>query len=460
MLFRRLNFLLCVLAVLFMSVPVYAEPQFKFGFYERMRYEYWQNIFDMDNGMKDNRNYFRFKTSVWGQVDFDKNLSLFAKLTNEFKAYTEFEGSTSSVPDKSATKKGYHFDINEVVFDNLYTDVNNILNFPVDLRIGRQDFFGQYGEGFLIMDGTPQDFTRTFYFNAAKARWRADENNSLDFIYINDPRSEEFLPVINRKEFVQVSNPTLDKTPQPLNTTDEEGYVLYWKNKAVKNLALEGYYIYKREGWKGGTGMQGEKGIINTMGSFAKYNFSPFTLRTQLAFQLGSYGNQDRQALGGYLYLDREFKNVKYTPKFSLGAIYLSGDKLGSSKKGAWDPLFSRYYWISDIYSCSIAKDTGNNISGYWTNLEVWNAEFSLFPTKKSKLTLRYNFLRAPEKVASNAVCSGNGQDRGHLGQAKIEYTLSKNVTTYLLGEYFIPGNFYKDHDPAVFVRADVTMKF
>jgi len=458
--FRRINFLLCVLAVLFVSVPVYAAPQFKFGFYERMRYEYWKNLFDMDNGQPDNRNYFRFKTSVWGKMDVDKDLSFFAKLTNEFKAYTEFQGSTATVPDKSATKKGYHFDISEVVFDNLYADVNNVFNLPVDLRIGRQDFMGQYGEGFLIFDGTPQDFTRTFYFNAAKASWRADEKNSLDFIYINDPRTEEFLPVINRTMYVQVANPRLDKVPQALNTTDEEAYVLYWKNKSVKNLALENYYIYKREGWKGGTGMQGEKGVINTVGSFARYDFSPFTVRGQLAFQFGSYGTQDRQAIGGYLYLDRDFKNVKYTPKFSLGSIYLSGDKLGASKKTAWDPLFSRYYWISDIYACSIAKDTGNNISGYWTNLEVWRAEFSFVPTKKSKVTLRYNFLRAPEEVAANAVVSGKGKDRGHLPQLRYDYTFNKNVSTWCLLEYLIPGNFYRDNDPAIFFRADVTVKF
>lgn len=458
--FRKFNFLFCVLAVLFVSAPAYAQPQFKFGFYERMRYEYWKNLFDMDNGQPDNRSYFRFKTSVWGKMDVDEDLSFFAKLTNEFKAYTEFQGTTFSVPDKSGTKKGYHFDINEVVFDNLYADVNNVLNLPVDLRIGRQDFMGQYGEGFLIFDGTPQDFTRTFYFNAAKARWRANENNSLDFIYINDPRTEEFLPVINRTMYVQVANPRLDKVPQALNTTDEEAYVLYWKNKSVKNLALENYYIYKREGWKGGTGMQGQKGIINTVGSFVKYDFAPFTLRSQLAFQLGSYGTQDRQAIGGYLYLDRDFKNVKYTPKFTLGSIYLSGDKLGNTKKTAWDPLFSRYYWISDIYACSIAKDTGNNISGYWTNLEVWRAELSFVPTKKSKVTLRYNFLRAPEQVAANAVVSGKGKDRGHLPQFRYDYAFNKNVSTWFLAEYLIPGNFYKDNDPALFLRLDVTVKF
>ena len=67
------------------------------------------------------------------------------------------------------------------------------------LRIGRQDFLGpdMYGEGFLLMDGSPADGSRTFYFNAAKLRWKINEKNSLDFVYIDDPRTDVFLPSIH-----------------------------------------------------------------------------------------------------------------------------------------------------------------------------------------------------------------------------------------------------------------------
>ena len=211
--------------VLFLA-PVYAEITLKWGPALRIRHELWNDIRDMDESLHDNRNFFRIKASLWGQADIDKDLSLFAKLTDEFRAYTYFAGTSSSVPDKSASKKGYHFDINEVIFDNLYLDVHNFLNYPVNLRIGRQDLLYNYGEGFLIMDGTPQDGSRTYYFNAAKANWKIDDKNELDILYINDPRSERFLPVINRREFVQQNNPTADKVPQSLNTTDEQGGVL------------------------------------------------------------------------------------------------------------------------------------------------------------------------------------------------------------------------------------------
>ncbi len=143
----------------------------KWGSSWRIRHEYWKNWKDMNNAQLDNRNFFRIKTSLWSQLDYKKFFTLFAKLTDEFRAHTYFGGTSGSFPDKTASKKGYHFDINEVVFDNLYLDVKNIFNSPLDLRLGRQDFLGTYGEGFLIMDGTPQDGSWTFYFNALKACW-------------------------------------------------------------------------------------------------------------------------------------------------------------------------------------------------------------------------------------------------------------------------------------------------
>lgn len=145
-----------------------------------------ENIFDMNNDALDNRNFFQVKTSPWGQVDFNQDITLYTRLLNQFTAYTYY--APSATKSTGQTDKSYHFDIDEVIFDNLYLDVKNLLGLPLDLRLGRQDFAGQYGEGFLIFIGTPQDGPRTVYFNAAKLSWRMNDKNGLDFIYINNPR--------------------------------------------------------------------------------------------------------------------------------------------------------------------------------------------------------------------------------------------------------------------------------
>ncbi|MDD5255663.1 MAG: alginate export family protein, partial [Candidatus Omnitrophica bacterium] len=339
------------LAVLCIAGISYAEPSFKLGFSERARHEYWKDIFDNNDDVLDNRNFFRFKTSAWLDAQISKDFKAFVKFSNENRAYTYWGVNTTG-------NKDFHYDANEIVFDNLYFDVNNILGAPFDLRIGRQDLLGAYGEGFLIMEGTPQDGSRTFYFNAVKGVWRVNDVNTLDFIYINNPRDDVFLPALNE-----------DKAPQNLNTTDEEAYVLYWKNKGLQNLLLENYYIYKREDDDGGRGLQGEKSRINALGSYAKYSFAPWTLRGQYAYQFGKYGTRDRSAMGGFVYLDRAFEDVQWKPVASLGFSYLSGDKRNSSKVEAWDPLFSRWPWVSEIYVMSMGTETG--VLGYWTNVQV-----------------------------------------------------------------------------------------
>jgi hypothetical protein len=451
-----------VIAGMLLSCQAFAETKIKYGGAERMRYEYWGNWLDMDNCQLDTRSFFRFKTSLWGQMDVDQDFTLYAKLTNEFKAYTYFGGATSSAPDKTADKKGYRFDINEVVFDNLYADMKGFMGLPVDLRLGRQDFLGTYGEGFLIMDGTPQDGSRTFYFNAAKATWHMDDTRDLDFIYINNPRDEEVLPVINRLMVPSAATPRLDKAPQLLNTTDEEAGVLYFKDKSMKDKYLEAYYIYKTEAAEGGgTGYQSQSGDLNTIGAFTKCNFSPFTIRKQAAVQFGDYGGNDRIAYGGYGFLDRDFKDAKFSPRLSAGILYLSGDKKSSDRNEGWDPLFSRWPWMSELYVLTMAGETG--VLGYWTNMQIYRLELALNTTKKTKLSLNCNYLRANAQVAATSVgarFSGTSKERGWLPQIRFDYKISDNITTCLLGEYLQPGDFYTDNDPATFLRTEVQIKF
>jgi len=462
-----------ILLILVLVLPVvsFAQSQaasgssdsleYKWGGALRLRNEYWKNWKDMNNDVLDNRNFFRVKTSLWGQVDYTKDYTGFIKLTNEFKPYTYLGGSVSTLPDKNPNKKGYQFMIDEVLVDNLYFDVRNFLTLPVDLRIGRQDFLGTYGEGFLIMDGTPQDGSRTFFFDAAKATWRIDPNNTLDLILINDPRDDDVLPVINRDEYklIYATSPKY----YLLNTTREKASVLYWKNKAVKGLNLEGYYIYKTEDDKGGAGLQAEETRLNTVGSFAKYTMASCILRGQLAYQFGEYGDEDREGLGGYAWIDHDFKDTQWSPQLSVGYVYLSGDDSSTSKMEGWDPLFSRFPLWSELYLLSYASET--RIVGYWTNLSMPGVSLKFKPTDKMKLTFAYYYLMAnenPPTFASTKVFSFDSKQRGQLPQARIDYKFDKkgNITGYFLAEYFKPGKFYVNKDPAVFLRTELQIKF
>ncbi len=425
--------------VVLLSQAAFAKIEFKPGAELRLRHEFWKNPFDQRNEAKDNRNYFRIKYSLTGDLLLDGKTNVFLKLTDEFKTYTYFY--------QSSGEKNYRFDINETVWDNFYLNIKDVLDAPVDIRLGRQDFLGTYGEGFLIMDGTPIDGSRTFYFNALKSSWKANDKNTVDFIYINNPRYDSFLPIINEQD-----------TPSALNVTNEQGYVLDWQNKDIENLFLETYLINKKESGDHGSRLQAQKSNISAPGIFAKYQMSPFVFRGQFAYETGSYGESDRRAFGYYGFIDRAFKDAKFSPKVSVGYIYLSGDDPSTKDNEGWDPLFSRWPWMSELYCLNYNGESG---MAYWTNLQMWRAELGLKFTEKMKGTLWYNYLLGNETPTGTSFAIDDGRTRGQLPQARLDYTFNKNWTGYILAEYFIPGNYYDTSaDESLFVRAELRVKF
>lgn len=421
---------------------------YKWGFSERVRHEYWKNNRDMDNNYYDggDRNWFRIKTSLWGRVDYREDLGLYAKMSNENKAYMLLGAGGRKV---YYSGHRYH-DPDEFIFDNLYLDVKNPGDLPVTFRIGRQDLLNQYGENFLICDGTPGDGSRTFYFNAVKAVWKMDDENVLDVLYINNPRDDVFLPVLNE-----------DKSPTVLNTTDEQGFVMYLKNTTHKNTFFEPFFMYKKEESDWGSGLQNRKSDIGTFGAFVKYLADPYTLRVQLCDQFGDYGPDEREAYAGYLFVDREFKDAAWKPKLTAGMAYLSGDEKSTATMEGFNPLFSRFPLYSELYGQAFASEAG---VCYWTNLQMYRIGAAVTPSKAMKFDCSYSYLRANEAVNASATASlsGIGRERGHLFMGKLDYVFNKNFSAYLMGDYFIPSKkFYTDNaDPAIFLRTQVEYKF
>jgi hypothetical protein len=141
----------------------------------------------------------------------------------------------------------------------------------------------------------------------------------------------------------------------------------------------------------------------------------------------------------------------------SAGYIHLSGNKPGTSKMEAWDPLFSRWPWMSELVAYSFLTESG---AGYWSNLSMWRLEGSFAPFEKTRVTLRYNYLRANETFSGSGF--GSEKNRGVLYQAVLNQTISKNVTVDVTGEYFLPGDFYApgNRTETVFVSSAVNVKF
>ncbi len=434
--------LVMVLVFFGFAVSSFAEGVFDYGVDLRLRQEYFDNAFDFNDNsatFKDD-NYFRIKASLWGRWNFSDDVSLFTKLTSEPKIAVDSDGYMA---------KGEDTWDEEVFFDNLYLDVKNLLGAPVDLRLGRQDLLMTHGEGFLIMDGTPYDGSRSFYFNAARATVKLDTmRGSLDLIYVNNTAEDEYLPVIGGQD-------------RNVVICDERAVILYGKFKATDALSLEPYYVYKIEDSHKRKGVDVERLQFYTIGNRAVYNFEPWRLRGEIAYQSGEYkDNGERDGVGGYVYLTRFFKDARFSPSLDVGYAYLSGDDPSTTDDGGWNPIFSKWSWISELYLFGYAIERGE--PAYWTNLQLWRAKFDMNLTEKTGLSLAYNYLRANEPQTGVDVAFGTGDERGQLAHVVLTQKFSKNIDGHLYFEYFMPGDFYAptNRDNAMFLRWQLQMKF
>jgi len=430
-------------ALFLWTLPCFAQENITTGFDLRTRYEYYQNATDMNPAVNDDSSYFRIKGSFWTAWKSSGSYAAYLRLSNETRYYL-YRYSGGTLLDRN------HMPLNEIFFEDLYGDWNNIVGQPVKLRAGRQELRGEFGEDFLISDGTPEDASRSFYFNAVRMTANPSPKVKVDLLYINDPRQEQFLPRWN----IQRNNVTNADLNQ-LNASSEQGAVAYFSLAPITGLKVEPYYMFKHED-AGAAAYQSVGSNLHTVGAYAKYTFKPFTLRGQGLYQAGSYGQTYRNAYAWYAFADAEKKDWFLSPSVSAGYVSLSGDDPNTGRFEAFNPLFSRSTTYSLLYFMAFKKETG--MIGYWTNLKMARFTFAIEPIEKLKVSYTYSDLKAHQPVAS---LGGTGTDRGQLQELRAAYPFTKDVTSYVIGEKMHYGDFYQaGAGDGYCTRAELSVKF
>jgi|WetSurMetagenome_2_1015567.scaffolds.fasta_scaffold00320_22 hypothetical protein len=471
-------FSLLVTAVLF-ALPVYADQtapaeeqtdlKFSAGGSIRLRQEIWTNTVALGTNQtsQKDRNYFRLRVSLWGQADVGKYFDAYARITTEPKYYLG-----PYHPGITGESHGQYTDQDEVFADNIYISGKKLFNGLVDFRVGRQDFLSpddMYGEGFLIMDGTPGEGSRSFYFNAAKVRFNITKENSVDLVYINDPDTDTFMPSLHPRI---TGNPLYIGGRKLLTASHEQAVVVYGRNKFGKMFTFDPYYIYKIEDGF----LTNPRLKLHTFGGRVTANYEGWRAKGELAYQFGKYDSNrtytegiDRTGLGGYAFFGRKFEETPGKPEIDIGAVYYSGDNPNdnSNKRTAFDPLFSRFPSWNELYVYTLVPENSaryaNNIPGYWTNMVIYMIKGKVNVTKTTALTLTYQYLMAAETTSglSSSEFSNKSKDRGHLPTAILNQNIMKNLDGMLQFEYFVPGKFYASNTKdAIFFRWQLMYKF
>jgi hypothetical protein len=355
---------------------------------------------------------------------------------------------------KPASKAGW--DRSEIAFDNINFKFN-FQQIPATLVLGRQDIV--FGEGWLVSDGTPLDGPRTTYFDAIRMTINLTKPNSvLDLVYID-----------------QKASPTMRLPPvfsqdKPLMEQNERGVIINYSCKANQRTTYEPYFIYKHNE---ATLPNGDKGDIFVTGIRFEYgSANNLSYRIDGAYQFGKrrnlvmFPNQESE-LSAFGVNSRLTYNIQghLQDRLWLGYSVLSGNDASSNHNHQFDPLWGRWAQYSELFPNELDRP------GERSNLHRINLGHQFEPV--GKFLVQTNYLAIFTYANRNSGIQGfssNGKFKGHLFTALLKYQYNRFWSGLLLGEYFIPGNYYETpqgnqllssrNKAAVFLRAQIIFTF
>ncbi len=401
-----------ILTAVLGSIPASAQsapaPRLKLIFVERFRFETWDNAVNLDDAANDAMAYTRNRTTLGLIWNAAKNLEVLGKVTNEFRVYL--------------APKDRVFNWHEIFVDNLYVKWTIPGRVPFTVTAGRQDL--NFGEGFVIADGTPGDGSRSYYFNALRLDADLGRAHRLTVFAHATKTTDRFLPVINPR-------------PQALAEQAEKAVALYYAG-AFGQAKVDAYAVRKttdaNPAWPIPT-------RTDTFGArVAAPLAKPLSLTAEGALQAGRYGDAGRSAFGAILHLDYDLTGTWPLLKgFTLGGILLSGDDPSTARMEGWDPIFSRWPKWSESYIYTFTRESRQS---YWSNLSSVYAQLAFDFGARSDGHVMIMPMGAG-RAQPGVFPGGAGHGRGTLVRGRLNYKISKFLTGRFIWEHFDPGSFY-----------------
>ena len=386
----------------------------------------------------------RYRMRMWSRFGIDDDMDINSRLVWEFYTWDD--------PDR----KPSHVNFDEIIFDNLNLTWRNAFDMPMTMIIGRQDIF--IGNGWLILEATPLDTSRTSFFDAVRLTYDWQEKDTtVDLIYINNTSAADkhWLKPFNDREF-------------PLTEQDEQGFVLYASNKSFKDTQIDGYFIYKNDrkvkfnSNSGIPAVWSKDAELYTLGSRITGALDAnWKYYVEAAAQSGKKNLNSQRAFGANSKLSYSF-NDELNNNLHVGYEYLSGDDPGTTRDEAFDPLWGEWARFSEMMPYVYSRD---GVIGETTNLHRLNFGHSFKPAPKWEIATGYHLLWADQNTAKNSpngMFSDSGDFRGQLLTCWLKWACCPRLSAHLVAEYFQPGNYYvgSNRDHALFVRFNIEYVF
>lgn len=409
-----------------------APRQIDYGFEQRVRNENWNNLFDYNETLDDQRVQVRYRTRVW----------LKAPLTSDIDVNIGLNQETNQI---FVTRSPWRFD--ELIFETANIDFKKLFVKGLSLKVGRQNIMKN--EGFLILEGSPGDGSRTIYQNAAVLgyTWK---KSKIEAIGILNPRQDRMLPVWH------------DRKKDLLNW-NQSSLGLYYTDNNAKRTAFESYYFYTKETGdrRAPTNYQFRPDRhVHTAGGRVVQKFDRgLSVTGEFAGQWGAYhGGGIVRGWGGYGYVKRTF-GAKSQHYLQTGYWGMSGDNPSTPNKDeGWDPLYARWPKWSELYIYTQFREYAPS---FWSNTALWQMEWGYAPIKPIGLRLTYYKVDAYHPFPKgDSRIFGSGTVRGHMPQIRADFAINKQVSGHVLYEHMAAGNFYSYRSHAYFLRFEMIYRY
>ena len=434
----------------------------------RLREVYGRNIFSVDDNFGDaaggnwnNYHWQRYRARLSTKWNLSEDVDFNTRLAWEFWGHGAPEESFSSF------LANQNDDFDEMIFDHFNIKIRNAFDLPLTLTIGRQDII--LGTGWLVLDGTPADGSRTIFFDAIRGTYELTDATKLDMIFIKQYDAEtKWLKPFNHREGRR----------HVTNKQDETGLIFYLTNKCGSQQR-ELYYMYKKDepsDWsKTNTPTSiGSDGEVHTIGGrLAGPIDDNWSYSVEAAKQWGKVedsmgADQTMSAFGTNNRLTYAFNDEKQSQVFAMYE-FLSGD----------DPTTSTNEKFETLWGDWPHYERGGDLQSYlWTfegnlgevsNLHRAGVGHSFKPAEVWTMQTMYNLMWADEQsmeggagAAGSPIFSSGGEFRGQMFTGLLTYQCCKAFKTEFLVDYFVPGSYYdgSTQDHALFARVNVEWTF
>jgi len=404
----------------------FAEGRVVFGIEDQTRFEYHDNNFDFNSGLR------TINDDSWLLNRF--RLSMQLKPADWLTFYVqgqdarEIASDRADIPGLLGAEGDNPFDLRQ-----LYVEIGDAKVSPLSLKVGRQVLL--YGDQRLIGPLEWSNISRTF--DAVKLRYTGKDGLWVDAFVSSVVVIDRFGMDDSDKDSLLSG---LYAHIPTLGIQDSELYALYFDDTNRND-----HFLTLGTHWK------------STLGKLG-----PWDYETEFVVQTGTAGGRDLSAFASYVEAGYTFQQP-WKPRLGLEYSYASGDgNAADGKQGAFQNLFPTnhlHYGLMDAFSWSNIHDFALHLSAKPGAKLSTSLDFHLFWLDDTADTWRRANATTSVRPANAAASNSAGSELDVL----VTYAASSHLTLTAGYSHFFAGDYLSDTgagSDADFVYLMTSIKF